>query len=183
MIAEIKRLLQSRDRVLVAIDGGSGSGKTTMATQVAAVLRGNLFHMDDFFLPANLRTKQRLAQAGGNIHWERFLSEVLEPVLAAKPAIYRPFDCAAMQLGAVKEIQPNRLNIIEGVYCLHPALCHAYDLKVFIDISWQEQQRRVKARESEEMQRRYFEEWIPMENRYFDELKIKESCSIIIPIG
>ena len=33
--------------------------------------------MDDFFLPPALRTPERRSEPGGNVHYERFLTEVL----------------------------------------------------------------------------------------------------------
>ena len=32
--------------------------------------------MDDFFLPMELRTAERLEEPGGNVHYERFSAEV-----------------------------------------------------------------------------------------------------------
>ena len=48
--------------VIVSIEGGAGSGKTTLAAALNKALGGNLYHMDDFFLPPHLRTAERLAQ-------------------------------------------------------------------------------------------------------------------------
>ena len=62
---------------VIAIDGRAASGKTTLAAALAAETGGTVVHMDDFFLPAELRTPQRLAAPGGNVHAERFAEEVL----------------------------------------------------------------------------------------------------------
>ena len=60
---------------LLAIDGRCGSGKSTLAAHMAQVFGCPVFHMDDFFLPPELRTPERLAQPGENVHHERFLRE------------------------------------------------------------------------------------------------------------
>ena len=52
IISEIDRLL-CRDKVIVAIEGGSASGKTTLANKLAEVYDCNVFHMVDFFLQAH----------------------------------------------------------------------------------------------------------------------------------
>ena len=57
---------------MLAIDGMSASGKSTLAQEVADKYGGSVVHMDDFFLPAELRTNKRLETPGGNIHYERF---------------------------------------------------------------------------------------------------------------
>ena len=54
--------------------------------------------MDDFFLRPEQRTLKRLAEPGGNVDWERFLSEVLVPVRQGKAAVYRPYDCQTGEL-------------------------------------------------------------------------------------
>ena len=53
---------------LAAIDGRCGSGKSTLAGLAAHRLGCPLFHMDDFFLPPALRTPERYAAPGGNVH-------------------------------------------------------------------------------------------------------------------
>ena len=53
---------------LVALEGGSASGKSTLGGALAKALDATLVHMDDFFLPMELRTPKRFAQPGGNVH-------------------------------------------------------------------------------------------------------------------
>ncbi|MCL1877401.1 MAG: hypothetical protein FWF80_00945, partial [Defluviitaleaceae bacterium] len=65
------------DARVIAIDGRSASGKTTLASELAAQTGASVIHMDDFFLPQDLRTEERLNTPGGNVHHERFASEVL----------------------------------------------------------------------------------------------------------
>ena len=68
----MKEILARKDGkrpFLVAIDGGSAGGKSTMGAALARALDATLVHMDDFFLPGALRTPERLRQPGGNVHW------------------------------------------------------------------------------------------------------------------
>ena len=46
---------------IFAIEGRCASGKSTLANAMAAVYGCPVFHLDDFFLPAELRTEQRFA--------------------------------------------------------------------------------------------------------------------------
>ncbi|MBE6760366.1 MAG: hypothetical protein E7554_09850, partial [Ruminococcaceae bacterium] len=50
----ISGLLSGRERVVVALDGRSAAGKSTAASLLARELDGEIIHMDDFFLPAEL---------------------------------------------------------------------------------------------------------------------------------
>ena len=75
-------------------------------------------------------------------------------------------------------IKPKQLNIVEGVYSMHPALADAYDLSVYIEISYDEQIARLKKRNSPEMQARFINEWIPLENLYFDQMDVLKRCDL-----
>ncbi len=47
------------------------------------------------------------------------------------------------------------------------------DLKVFLNLEKETQRERIKARETAAKQERFFNEWIPMEERYFAKFSIK----------
>ena len=165
----IATLLSQKDRVILAIEGKCTSGKTTLAAALAQQYDCNVFHMDDFFLRPHQRTPERFAEIGGNVDYERFLAEVLVPLQTGKPFAYCPFDCGSFTLGQPVEVQPKRLNIVEGTYCLHPYFGEAYDLKVLLTVSEEQQRQRILQRPAF-LHARFFEEWIPMENRYFGQL-------------
>lgn len=76
--------LRDHSRLIVAIDGCCASGKTTLASRLAADLQADLIHMDDFFLPPALRTPMRYEEPGGNVHYERFHAQIARPLLDAR---------------------------------------------------------------------------------------------------
>ena len=179
LISRLKALLAEQNCVLVAIDGGAASGKSTLAERLAEKLDAALFHMDDFFLPPELRTAERLAEPGGNVHWERFLGEVLRPLAAGEAVTFRPFDCGVMDFGAAVTVPRRPVTIIEGAYSHHPELRELYDLRVFLDVSPALQRTRVKARNGA-LADRFFEEWIPLEIRYFEHFDIREKADVVV---
>ena len=63
---------------IIAIDGRCASGKSTLTEDVKRVMDINVVRMDDFFLPLSLRTPERFALPGGNVHYERFIDEVIK---------------------------------------------------------------------------------------------------------
>ena len=164
---KIDELLTQKDMVIVAIDGKCTSGKTTLASKLAEIYDCNVFHMDDFFLRPEQRTPERFAEVGGNVDYERFQEEVLLPLKSGKAFSYRPFDCSTFTLAAPVAVAPKRLNIIEGTYSHHPYFGNPYDLKILLTVDEETQQQRILERPSF-LHKRFFEEWIPMENRYFD---------------
>ena len=177
IIRYLERLLADKDRVLVAIDGNCTAGKTTLAARLAEKLDCNVFHMDDFFLRPEQRTQARYEEIGGNVDYERFCHEVLLPLKAGKAFGYRPFDCKTLTLRPTVEVMPKRLNIIEGSYSMHPYFGECYDLKIFLGIDPELQRIRVMERPPA-VQQRFFDTWIPMENRYLKAFSIREGCQL-----
>lgn len=175
----IEKRLYHNKPLTVAIDGPSGAGKSTLAALLGEVYRCSVFHMDDFFLPKNRKTPERLAQPGGNIDHERFREEVLIPLSGDQPFDYRAYDCQKDALGAAVLVHPAPLRIIEGVYSLHPALASSYDLKIFIDIDRETQLARIRERSGEALCKRFVDEWIPLEDHYFEALHIKQQSDIV----
>ena len=167
--ARIDLLLTQKEQVLIAIDGKCTSGKTTLASHLEELYDCNVFHMDSFFLRPEQRTPERFAEVGGNVDYERFMEEVLLPLKAGKSFSYRPFDCSTFTLAEPVSVVPKKLNIIEGTYSHHPYFGDAYDLKLVLAVDEQTQRDRILQRPAF-LHQRFFEEWIPMENRYFEAL-------------
>lgn len=175
----IIELMARKEQVIVAIDGNCTAGKTTLAGMLAEGCACNVFHMDDFFLRPEQRTPERYAEIGGNVDYERFKDEVLMPLKAGKPFSYRPFDCAAFQLTEPVSVMPEKLNIVEGTYSHHPYFGDPYDLRIFLTVVPEIQLRRIQERPAF-LHKRFFEEWIPMEQRYFDGFDIRQNCDVLI---
>lgn len=176
--ARIDGLLAQKARVIVAIDGNCTAGKTTLAARLAARYDCNVLHMDDFFLRPQQRTPARYAQAGGNVDYERFSEQVLQPLLLGKAFCYRPFDCKTMTLSDPVPVAPKALTIVEGTYSLHPYFGEPYDLKILLTIPPELQRTRILQRPAF-LHQPFFEKWIPMENRYLQQLQIAQKCDFI----
>ena len=138
--------------------------------------------MDDFFLQPKQRTPERLAEAGGNVDRERFYEEVVVPLVKRDTIVYRPFDCATMSLQSARKIEPDKIIVVEGAYSTHPELGEYYDLSVFLDIAPELQQERIWKRNTPDKAERFFAQWIPMEQKYFEAMRVKERCDMILPV-
>lgn len=179
LLARIDTLLKNGP-VLVAVDGGSASGKTELGAMLCALYGCTVLHMDDFFLRPQQRTPERYAEPGGNVDRERFLEEVLRPLKARKPIAYRRFSCQTMTLQPAQTLLPDRLTVVEGTYALHPDLAGYYDLSVFLEIDPQLQRERLSRRETPESLHRFMSVWIPLEQAYFDALCVPQRCDLRI---
>ena len=168
------------ERILVAIDGKCASGKSTLGFYLKNVFDANLFHMDDFFPQKEQRTAERMKEIGGNVDYERFRAEVIEPILAGNSVIYRPFSCKTLQIGEGTEVLPKRVNIIEGSYSQHSYFGDIYNLKVFMEIDEEQQLENIRKRNGEQQLAVFKERWIPKEQAYFEKFQIKEKSDIIV---
>lgn len=193
---EISRLLDEKSgQVRVVIDGRAASGKTTAAELIAGYFSGaylhefpdarsfttEIIHADDFFLPPSLRTPERLNETGGNLHRERFYDEIIANLDSPDGFSYRVFECSKMDYAPEpRKVKPCRLLVFEGAYSLHPDFGDYYDLAIFSDISPDEQRRRILSRNGERMLKRFEQEWIPMEEKYFAGFNIRQKCKITI---
>ena len=182
LVCMVDELMKNSGRPFVlAIDGRAASGKTTAAADIAEFFGDTeIVHMDDFFLPGELRTKERLSEAGGNLHRERFSDEVVSHIRGGG-FDYRVFDCGTFDYKKEpRHIGECSLIICEGAYSLHPAFGKYYDLAAFSDISAEEQHSRILSRNGEKMLGRFENVWIPMEEEYFLTFGIRGKCDITI---
>lgn len=179
LVAEIIAKKEKEGRVLVAIDGRCASGKSTLATALAERLGAVLFHVDDFFLPMERRTEERLIEAGGNFDRERLLSEVIIPASRGETVEYRRYDCAENKILPAVPVPAADITLIEGAYSHHPALARYMSLKAFSDVSPAVQRARILKRNGDRATA-YFDRWIPLEERYFDTFDIRTSADIVI---
>ena len=165
---------------LAAIDGRCGSGKSTLAGLAAHRLGCPLFHMDDFFLPPALRTQERYAAPGGNVHYERVEAELLRPLRETGAACFRPFDCRSMDFSAPIRAELTGLALVEGSYALHPALRDFYRLRIFLEAPWPVRRARLLDRGGPELLARFQGEWVPLEDRYFQACRVRDCCQLVL---
>lgn len=179
---KIEELLRQKNNSVIVIEGGSAGGKTTLSEKLRQKYDCNVFHMDDFFLRPEQRTRERLEETGGNVDRERFFEEVIVPLKEGKRILYRRFDCGTLTLQPAVETEVKPLNIVEGAYSMHPQFGKYYDLSVFLDIDYELQKKRILKRNTPQLAERFFEEWIPMERKYQEQMEIRKCCDVIINI-
>lgn len=182
LFCKLENLFKTNSTVNVAIEGKSGAGKSTLADLLEEMYNCNLFHMDHFFLRPELKTDERMKEVGGNVDYIRFNEEVIKGIKSGLDFQYQIYDCKKIALTEFIKVKPKKLNIIEGVYSMHPTLISNYDLKVFLDIDEETQRARILKRNGSFMYEKFINEWIPKENQYFKEMRIPEQCDIIINI-
>jgi len=179
LFARIDKLMGEKEQVIVAIDGDCAAGKTTLAGLLAQVYDCNIVHIDHFFLRPEQRTDERLAEAGGNIDYERFRAEVLDKLKTGGAFSYRPFNCMVQDFDAPIPLSTKRLTVVEGSYSQHPELVGYYDLKVFLSVPEDVQMERILKRNGEVMGEKFRDIWIPMEKRYAEVFGVREYSDLV----
>lgn len=164
---------------VTAIDGRAAAGKTTLSETLADVTGASVIHTDDFFLPPSLRTEQRLSEAGGNIHYERFFDEVITALKENKDFSYNKFDCSSMTLNGKVHVKKADHYIVEGSYSHHPYFKDYADFKIFCNVSSDIQLGRIEKRNGIQMLEMFKDKWIPLEENYFKTFDIREKSDIV----
>lgn len=180
LIKKISALLAQKPNAVIGIDGCCASGKTTLAARLAEQFDAQVIHMDDFFLPPEMRTEERLGQAGGNVHYERFISEVAADLKSGGKFEYGVFSCKTARISGRKTVNTEKPVIIEGAYAVHPKINIKYDLKIFVTVNHETQLKRIAARNGADALETFISKWIPFENKYFSEYGIAEKCDCVI---
>ena len=176
----IEKYLANHKNMVVAIDGRCGAGKTYLSKHLEDIFECNVIHIDDFFLPFELRTEKRMSEVGGNIHTERFLKEVINPLMCNDIVSYRPYICKTGEFSDEISFKPDSLTVIEGTYSCLPDLAEFYDLKIFVDVSDEARKCRLKKRCDVKEYRNFENIWIPREEVYFKKCNTRELCDLVI---
>ncbi len=175
----LKSIERERPRV-IAIDGKCASGKTTLQDDLKSYISFSLVSMDDFFLPPELRTPERMEEKGGNVHYERFIEEVIKPLEEGKESFsYRKFSCCAMSYTGTVEVRSDSLIIVEGSYALHPLFPRYWDISYMLTVTPSEQIRRLSLRSPEKLNA-FITRWIPLENEYFSECNVESRATYVL---
>lgn len=182
IIRAIDSLLnQSASPLMISIDGDSGSGKTTLGQQLQQHYKANLIHVDDFYLPKALRTKERFSVPGGNIHTERLL-QLLLPLNEGIAADYTAYTPWTDRFEFIGTIAPQALTIVEGSYSQLPVLRSLYQFTIFLKIDSQTQYERLKQREGASGVQRFLNEWIPREKAYHKRDNVEAQARLVIDV-
>lgn len=178
--AELEEILartKEKEHPLITIDGPCASGKTTLARKLAEQINALVIHTDDYVVPHALKTAERLASPGGNCDAERLLSEIIIPWKQGSAGTYRRYDCRADRFCDEETLPTSGMLILEGSYSNLPEIRKYADVRIFVEVPWEERIRRLRERESDASLKRFFELWIPLEDAYFKAFSLPdEGC-------
>ena len=177
---------------MVAIDGASGAGKSTIASMIATELDAAVIPLDDFFA-ANIpdhkwdefSVEEKLKYV---LNWNRVRVDVISPLLRGETARWYSFDFQS-GLGAdgtygienePKEREPSRVILIEGAYSSSPELADLVNFAILVDVPKEERHSRIALREDSDFLLHWHRRWDEVEEYYFNEIRPKSYFDLII---
>ncbi len=178
----IEKQIKENKKVIIGIDGPSASGKSTLGNILKEKYGALLFHTDNYFLSQIRKTIDRLSESGGNVDYERIISEIMNNI-DSQEIQSNYFNCKTNELEEREAIKNKQVIIIEGVYSLHKLLFPYYSLSIYLEIEKDLQMSRILARNGEDMLKRWVEEWIPLENNYFKKEDLKNRVDLVIDLN
>jgi uridine kinase len=145
---------------VLALDGPSGAGKTTLADALLAALPEEstaLVRMEDLYPGWDGLEAATL----------RLATEVLPPLLRGEPARFRRWDWTHDRYGTVRDVVPAKVvTIVEGVGSGTLAAASSVSALAFLDAPEQVRYQRAMARDGAGY-RPYWERWAAQERAYF----------------
>jgi uridine kinase len=171
VIDRIARIRRNKDgTVLVAIDGQGGAGKTALARKIAGVLPDvTAICLDDFARPTTTGWDQ-----------ERFMHQVLRPVLAGQQGSYQRWDWGTDSPAEWHEVPLGGVIIVEGVSSTRKELGHPWDLTIWVSAPPETRLARGVARDGEQMRSRWTDEWMPEEDAYVAAQRPEERADLAV---
>lgn len=171
--AVIRHHIGRSRRTVVAVGGGSGAGKTTLARKIAARFPVVIISMDDYYKGSRNPTATNFD-----------VPDALDlPLLArhlrllkAGKAISKPiYDMRTHRRSRHERIDAKPVIIVEGIFALHATIRKAADIAIFVDSTlrqrWQRRLRRdvrERGRTPSDVRRQFFTQVEPAYVRWVE---------------
>lgn len=155
--------------MVVAVDGRSGTGKTTYAGRLAERLAAPVLHLDDVYPGWD----------GLEAAVTIVTDSVLAPLAAGEPAAYARWDWMRARPGRRVVVPPTPVLVVEGVGAgAHPAGDHAA-VTVWLEADDDLRRHRALSRDGAVFERQW-ERWAAQEERVFAADHVRDRADLVV---
>ena len=192
-------LARPRTRCGVAVDGPPAAGKTTLADELALVLRNRgreviRCTIESFLLPRAQRYRRGEDSPEGCYH-DSFDFDALHRVLLDPlgPAGDRRFQHAVYDRDTDTALSPpvttaaaDAVLLFDGVFLLRPELIDRWDLRLFVSATFEQTLARARIRDLAPMgsatrvEQRFRNRYLPSQQHYFDTIRPTDLADIVV---
>lgn len=173
----IEEALKEKETIIIAIDGHSTSGKTTLADIIEKIYQAQIIHIDDFF--RSKKQGESRSEYASNIDFERLHTEVLIPLSKHQDIQYKAFDCKMQGFTPVILKEFKQITVIEGAYATHPNISSNFDIKVFLKSSYIKQLIKVIKRNGINKLGIFIKKWIPRERAFYKQYHVEKNADYV----
>jgi uridine kinase len=182
----------------VAVDGPPAAGKTTLADELAAVLRARgraviRATIEGFLFPQAQRYRRGEYSPEGcyldNHDYDALNRELLDPLGPGgdrwfRHAVYDRTTDTALSLSFTKA-DADAVLVFDGVFLLRPELIDRWDLRIFVSTAFEQTVDRAVIREqgalsAADVERRWRERYIPSQQFYFATVRPTDHADIVV---
>ncbi|MEU4624618.1 dephospho-CoA kinase [Actinoplanes sp. NPDC023801] len=156
-------------RRIVAVEGRSGSGKTSLARAVATALGAPLLHMDDLYAGWD-----GLRDGVTALH-----DRVLRPLAESRPAVWRRWDWTAGAYAEEHRVPDSDWLLVEGVGSGGRVLRPYLSGVVWIDAPAGVRRDRALARDGQTYAPHWIR-WARQEDAFYAEDQVREAAHLIL---
>jgi uridine kinase len=192
IVTEIILSETKKTPLVVAVDGGSGAGKSTFVNHFSKKINAAVVTLDNFYaadIPNKkwneYTTKEKLNKV---FDWERLVRSAIKPLLQRNIAFWTTYDFIAgkqddgtfKQKSELQELHPSNIIIVDGTYSASPALINFIDISILMDVPISVRHKRLCNREDATFLKNWHQQWGEVEDYYFNEIRPKEFYNFII---
>jgi uridine kinase len=198
-LAEAVGAVKTAHPVRVAVDGVPGAGKTTLADELAVVLRTRgrdviRATIESFLTPRSVRHPRGEESAEDWYNRSTDLGALHRVLLdPLGPGGDRRFQHAVYDKAADTALSPpvttasaDAVLVFDGVFLLRPELLERWELRIFVSAPFEKAIDRSRTRDltafmsAEQVERRYCSRYIPSQLLYFEVARPADHADIIV---
>jgi uridine kinase len=183
----------------VAIDGRPAAGKTTLADELAVVLRARgreviRATIEGFLLPRSQRYRRGVDSAEGCYHdsfdFDALHGALLDPLGPSgdrrfRSAVYDRETDTGVSMSAATAAT-DAVLLFDGVFLLRPELFDRWDLRIFVSTTFETTLDRAIVRDQQSMgsaarvEQRFRNRYLPSQEQYFDTIRPRDRAHVVI---